>query len=78
MPTTKHVKRIRDISLALSLAKTIRDHAEDGEYSPELNNQLVEILDRLDGRTGKRERGQGPALTPVSASGAKKAGARRR
>jgi hypothetical protein len=77
MPQLKKVKRIRDIQLALSYAKLIEAHAEDGEYSPEVNHNLVLVLERMDGRTGKREKGQGAALTPV-ASVAKKAGARRR
>lgn len=72
----KKVKRIRDISLCLVLAKQIRDHAEDGEYSPELNTLLVDKLEALDARKGGREKGQGAALTPV-ASVAKKAARRR-
>jgi hypothetical protein len=59
------VKRIRDLSLALSLARMVRDHGEDGQYSPLVNNQLVEILDRLDARKGGREKGQGAALSPL-------------
>ena len=70
----KKVKRIRDVSLALAYAQLIEAHAEDGEYSPEINHNLVLLLTRLDARTGRRERGKGAALNPV----AKKAGARRR
>lgn len=82
MPQPKRVKRIRDITACLAYAKLIRDHAEDGEYNPEINNLLVEKLTTLDARGGKREKGQGPALTPVVQTNegktAKKAGARRR
>lgn len=85
-------KRVRDITAcfndattALADAEIIQAHAEDGEYSPDTNKRLVATLSRLKGKlkalnasTGRRERGLGPALTPVGAAAAKKAGARRR
>jgi hypothetical protein len=66
MKPFKQVKRVRDVSLCLALARQIRDHAEDGEYSPEINTLLVDKLETLDARTGRREKGEGGALTPVA------------
>jgi hypothetical protein len=92
----KPVQRMRDITACLEYARaaarhaqTISSHAFDGEYSPAVNQMLIDVLERLtikllllDARGGKREKGQGPALTPVgstsAAKSAKKAGARRR
>jgi len=68
----KKVRRVRDITLCLVIAKQIRDHADDGEYSPEINDLLVSKLTTLDARTGRRERGNGAALTPVSRAAKKR------
>ena len=93
MATTKKVKRVRDITMceqytaaAQDCAEKIQAHAEDGEYSPAINQMLLDnlaslriLLRDLNASTGKREKHKGPALTPVGgASGAKNAGKRGR
>lgn len=78
MPNATKLKRIRDITLALSYAKLIAEHAEDGEYSPEVNQSLVDVLTRLDARKGGREKGKGPALSPASSANVRTASTARR
>lgn len=67
-------KRMRDVTRALELAKIVRDHAGD-DYSPEINNELVSILETIDARTGRRDPSK--RRKPVKRA-TKKAGARRR
>ena len=64
MPSKKSGRgsKMRDITRALYLAQVQLAAAQDGMYSVEFAEQLVQILIDLDARTGRREHGKGAAL----------------